>query len=52
MGHANIQTTMIYIHHQPKAAAADKLSQLVAQAVALRDHEDHGMSTTGAVGPA
>lgn len=33
MGHANIQTTMIYIHHQPKAAAADKLSLLVAQAV-------------------
>lgn len=33
MGHANIQTTMIYIHHQPKTAAADKLSQLVANAV-------------------
>jgi len=32
MGHADIQTTMIYVHHQPKAAAADKLSQLVAQA--------------------
>jgi integrase len=33
MGHADIQTTMIYVHHQPKAAAADKLSQLVAAAV-------------------
>lgn len=32
MGHANIQTTMIYIHHQPKAAAADRLSQLVSAA--------------------
>jgi integrase len=32
MGHADIQTTMIYVHHQPKAAAADALSQLVAQA--------------------
>jgi len=32
MGHADIQTTMIYVHHQPKATAADRLSQLVAQA--------------------
>ena len=32
MGHANIQTTMIYVHHQPKAAAADRLSALVAAA--------------------
>ncbi len=32
MGHADIQTTMIYVHQQPKAAAADKLSQLVADA--------------------
>jgi hypothetical protein len=32
MGHADIQTTMIYVHHQPRASAADKLSQLVAQA--------------------
>ena len=31
MGHADIQTTMIYVHHQPKAAAADRLSQLVAE---------------------
>jgi integrase len=34
MGHADIQTTMIYIHFQPKTAAADKLSQLVADATA------------------
>jgi integrase len=32
MGHADIQTTMIYVHHQPKAAAADRLSELVAKA--------------------
>lgn len=32
MGHSNVQTTMIYVHHQPKAAAADQLSALVAKA--------------------
>jgi hypothetical protein len=32
MGHADIQTTMIYVRHVPKAAAADKLSKLVALA--------------------
>jgi integrase len=34
MGHANVTTTMIYVHHQPKASAADKLSALVAAATA------------------
>jgi integrase len=32
MGHADIQTTMVYVHHQPKAAAAGQLSELVARA--------------------
>ena len=32
MGHADTQTTMIYVHHQPRASAADKLSKLVAAA--------------------
>lgn len=32
MGHADIQTTMIYVHHQPKAAAADALTRIVAAA--------------------
>ena len=32
MGHADIHTTMIYVHHQPKSAAADVLSALVAKA--------------------
>ena len=30
MGHANVQTTMIYVHHVPKTAAADVLSRIVS----------------------
>jgi hypothetical protein len=30
MGHADIQTTMIYVHHVPQHDAADKLSRLLA----------------------
>jgi integrase len=37
MGHADIQTTMIYVHHQPKATAADQLSRLVAAATGAGD---------------
>jgi len=29
MGHADIQTTMIYVHHTPKTAAADALTRIV-----------------------
>lgn len=32
MGHANIDTTMIYVHHVPQHDAADKLSALVTGA--------------------
>jgi integrase len=32
MGHADIQTTMLYVHHQPKATAAQELTRLVAGA--------------------
>jgi len=32
MGHAGIQTTMIYVHHVPKAAAADELTRAVEEA--------------------
>jgi integrase len=32
MGHADIQTTMIYVHHQPKVAAADVLTRIVEAA--------------------
>ena len=30
MGHADIQTTMIYVHHIPKADAAARLSQVLS----------------------
>lgn len=30
MGHADIQTTMIYVHHVPQHDAADRLSRVVA----------------------
>jgi hypothetical protein len=32
MGHADIATTMIYVHHVPQIDAADKLSDLVTAA--------------------
>jgi integrase len=32
MGHADIQTTMIYVHHQPNIAAADALTRIVEAA--------------------
>lgn len=32
MGHANIETTMLYVHHVPQHDAADKLGALVAKA--------------------
>ena len=32
MGHADIQTTMVYVHHVPQHDAADKLGSLVAKA--------------------
>jgi Phage integrase family len=33
MGHAQIATTMIYVHHTPKIAAADEMSRAVAAAM-------------------
>ena len=30
MGHANISTTMIYVHHTPQHGAADRLEQLIS----------------------
>jgi hypothetical protein len=35
MGHANIETTMKYVHHVPQHAAADKLSAAIDAAEAL-----------------
>jgi integrase len=34
MGHADIQTTMLYVHHQPKTSDADALSSAVAAEIA------------------
>ncbi len=34
MGHADIQTTMIYVHHVPQHDAADRLSQLLEERTA------------------
>jgi hypothetical protein len=31
VGHSDVQTTMIDVHHVPKASAADALSKLVGQ---------------------
>lgn len=33
MGHANINTTMIYAHHVPKRDAAEALTRMLAQEV-------------------
>jgi integrase len=33
-GHAQIETTMLYVHHTPQHDAADKLSRLAAEAPA------------------
>jgi hypothetical protein len=30
MGHVDVQTTMIYVHHVPQVDAAERLSRLVA----------------------
>ena len=38
MGHADIQTTMRYVHHIPKHDAAERLGELVAEGSALTSH--------------
>jgi len=35
MGHADIQTTMIYVHHVPKHDAAARLSAIVGAATGI-----------------
>jgi integrase len=35
MGHADIHTTMLYVHHMPQADAAEKLTRLVSTVEAL-----------------
>lgn len=44
MGHADIQTTMIYVHHQPKAAAANALTALVAKASGIEEETEQDVS--------
>jgi integrase len=34
MGHADVSTMMIYVHHVPRHDAAEKLSALLAEAIA------------------
>jgi Phage integrase family len=33
MGHADVQTTMGYVHHVPRTAAADELTRVIEAAV-------------------
>jgi integrase len=46
MGHADIQTTMIYVHHQPKAAAADRLSEIVSRTMSPTAENGAQLSAT------
>lgn len=39
MGHADIQTTMIYVHHVPQHDAAERLSQVVSAETGLVDDD-------------
>ncbi len=48
MGHADISATMIYVHHVPRVAAADRLSKLAAAAESvprLRPVSGHNRDT-------
>ena len=42
MGHADIQTTMIYVHHVPKVTAADELSRAVTAAMGIESAKPNG----------
>jgi integrase-like protein len=45
MGHADIQTTMIYVHHVPKVEAADEMSRAVEAAMgSIADGASNGAS--------
>jgi hypothetical protein len=50
MGHADIQTTMIYVHHVPKHDAADRLTRLLDDQIADNDSAESGC-TPGARAP-
>jgi len=42
MGHADIATTIIYVHHVPKASAAAALSRIVEAASSIAELEGAG----------
>lgn len=44
MGHANINTTMIYAHSMPKHNAADALSELIDKANGKKPKRPEGVS--------
>ena len=44
MGHADIQTTMLYVHHVPKAEAAEQLTRAVAVEMGSRDRDSAGLA--------
>jgi hypothetical protein len=48
MGHADVTTTMTYIHHVPQADAASRLSRLVAGAAGSRPNRSTGFRIAAA----
>lgn len=49
MGHSDITTTMIYVHHQPKARAANELTRVVADAIGGGDGPYSGSAPETAI---
>ena len=47
MGHADIATTMIYVHHIPRVAAARELSDLVAAETAAATQQPAAVQLNG-----
>ena len=47
MGHADIQTTMIYVHHVPRHDAAAKLSAIVGAETGIEDGVEVGTGASG-----
>ena len=44
MGHANISTTMIYVHHTPQHGAADRLERLIVRRAGTRGYPTERIS--------
>jgi hypothetical protein len=45
MGHADIQTTMIYVHHVPRHDAAAKLSAIVGAETGIEDDVEQAVAS-------